>query len=227
MGFLDHSTNNIIVDAVLTDKGRQNLAASLFDVAYFCLGDDEIDYTIIQQFGRNVGKEKIEKNTPIFEAFTQSNLGQKYKLTSINNETLTHLPVITADTTNNLISFNRSNKTNSTSISLTIKNTQDDTQIPFQVGDDFVHVEIDRKFLSLSGVSAPFATSKNNISTYRINTTRDNRSQISGKINIDLRSISRKDFNKYSIPSGQYIRTFVRITGPKSGLQKIIEVRIS
>ena len=27
MGFLDHSTNNIIVDAVLTDKGRQNLAA--------------------------------------------------------------------------------------------------------------------------------------------------------------------------------------------------------
>ena len=26
MGFLDHSTNNIIVDAVLTDKGRQMLS---------------------------------------------------------------------------------------------------------------------------------------------------------------------------------------------------------
>ena len=26
MGFLDHSTNNIIVDAVLTDKGRASLA---------------------------------------------------------------------------------------------------------------------------------------------------------------------------------------------------------
>ena len=28
MGFLDHSTNNIIVDAVLTDIGRQKLAAN-------------------------------------------------------------------------------------------------------------------------------------------------------------------------------------------------------
>ena len=26
MGFLDHSTNNIIVDAVLTDVGREKLA---------------------------------------------------------------------------------------------------------------------------------------------------------------------------------------------------------
>ena len=72
MGFLDHSTNNIVVDAVLTDLGRQALARNdgSFSIYQFALGDDEIDYSIIQQFGRTVGKEKIEKNTPIMEALT-------------------------------------------------------------------------------------------------------------------------------------------------------------
>ena len=63
MGFLDHSTNNIIVDAVLTDIGRQQLAANdgSFRISQFALGDDEIDYGLIKKFGRNVGQEKIEK----------------------------------------------------------------------------------------------------------------------------------------------------------------------
>ena len=79
MGFLDHSTNNIIVDAVLTDLGRQALARNdgSFSIFQFALGDDEIDYTVIQKFGRTVGKEKIEKNTPIMEALTQGSLGLK------------------------------------------------------------------------------------------------------------------------------------------------------
>ena len=70
MGYLDHSTNNIIVDAVLTDIGREFLARNdgSFSIVKFALGDDEVDYTMIQKFGRTVGKEKIEKNTPVFEA---------------------------------------------------------------------------------------------------------------------------------------------------------------
>ena len=60
MGFLDHSTNNIIVDAVLTDTGREFLAANKgdFKIAFFSLSDDEVDYTIVEKFGRSVGKEK-------------------------------------------------------------------------------------------------------------------------------------------------------------------------
>ena len=53
MGFLDHSTNNIIIDAVLTDYGRRLLAENqgAFKIAFFSLGDDEIDYTTIKKFG--------------------------------------------------------------------------------------------------------------------------------------------------------------------------------
>ena len=60
MGFLDHSTNNIIVDAVLTDLGRQSLAKNdgSFQIFQFALGDDEVDYNIIQQFGRTVGRDR-------------------------------------------------------------------------------------------------------------------------------------------------------------------------
>jgi len=53
MGFLDHSTNNIIVDAVLTDRGRELLAGqnsniAKFSITKFSLSDDEVDYTIIK-----------------------------------------------------------------------------------------------------------------------------------------------------------------------------------
>ena len=79
MGFLDNSTNNIIVDAVLTDYGRQLLARNdgSFSIVKFALGDDEVDYLTIKKFGRTVGKEKIEKNTPVFEAQTNQNLALK------------------------------------------------------------------------------------------------------------------------------------------------------
>ena len=70
MGFLDHATNNIIVDAVLTDWGRQSLARNdgSFNITKFSFCDDEVDYNIIKKFGRTVGVEKVIKNTPVQEA---------------------------------------------------------------------------------------------------------------------------------------------------------------
>jgi len=71
MGFLDHTTNNIIVDAVLTDEGRAKLAsANGLKIIQYAFADTEVDYTLLAKYGEIVGKEKIEKNTPIFEANT-------------------------------------------------------------------------------------------------------------------------------------------------------------
>ena len=60
MGFLDNSTNNIIVDAVLTDYGRELLSRNdgSFSIVKFAFGDDEVDYTTIQKFGRNCWEGK-------------------------------------------------------------------------------------------------------------------------------------------------------------------------
>ena len=53
MGFLNHSTNNIIIDAVLTERGREVLSRNdgTFSIESFSFGDDEIDYGIIKKYG--------------------------------------------------------------------------------------------------------------------------------------------------------------------------------
>lgn len=90
MGFLNHSTNNIIIDAVLTEKGRELLSNNdnSFSISRFRLGDDEVDYSILKKYGLIIGKEKIEKNTPVFEAVTDEDLALKYPVrTFVANNT--------------------------------------------------------------------------------------------------------------------------------------------
>ena len=119
MGFLDHSTNNIIVDAVLTDVGREKLAAATTAenfVAAYAFADDEVDYTMIKKYGTIVGKEKIEKNTPVFEASTNAELGVKYFLATSANPVVAQPTIATTLTKNTL---NRTNLNTSLTISLT------------------------------------------------------------------------------------------------------------
>ena len=90
MGFLNHATNNIVIDAVLTEKGREYLSRNdnSFSISRFRLGDDEVDYSVLEKYGLIIGKEKIEKNTPIFEAITDENIALKYPIrTFIANNT--------------------------------------------------------------------------------------------------------------------------------------------
>ena len=63
MGFLDHSTNNIIVDAVLTDMGRKYLSRQdgSFSISQFALGDDEYDDEPSYRVGLNISEELAVK----------------------------------------------------------------------------------------------------------------------------------------------------------------------
>ena len=84
----------MFVDAVLTDIGRSYLARNdgSFSMVKFALGDDEVDYANIKKYGRTVGKERIEKLTPVLEALTNQSYAQKYKLISVSNPNLVRLP---------------------------------------------------------------------------------------------------------------------------------------
>ncbi|MAI58688.1 MAG: hypothetical protein CML56_06875 [Rhodobacteraceae bacterium] len=86
-GLLDHSTNTIILDAVLTTEGRAALARfnGTFQIRRFALGDDEIQYGLIRQFGRVIGKEYIEKLTPVMEANTRGRISCQSHLVSFSN----------------------------------------------------------------------------------------------------------------------------------------------
>jgi hypothetical protein len=116
MGFLDHTTNNIIIDAVLTERGRELLARNdgSFRIDAFAFGDDEVDYSNIVKYGLNIGKEKIEKNTPIFEAQTNENLALKYNNITLSNSNIRilYIPQLQVYDTANVV-LNLNNTSNS------------------------------------------------------------------------------------------------------------------
>jgi len=225
VGFLDHSTNNIIVDAVLTDKGRQLLARNdgSFQITRFSFGDDEVDYELIQQFGRTVGKEKIEKNTPVFEAQTNSDLGLKNRMISVANPYLTILPTLAATFTNGASTLIRGSSPTQADIQVTQAN-QNNTTIDVDLRDSSFLVQYDNRFLSVTGyennVSTP-STGQNYVSTVRVRQTATNSDGSNGSIatfRVAIRSFSDSYYSYYSTSSTSgVIRTFLTITGTASG----------
>lgn len=97
MGFLDNS-GDIILDAVLTDAGRQRLARGdgSFKIVQFALGDDEINYTLYNG-SHPSGSAYYDLDilqTPVLEAFTNNIASLNSKLLSIPRTDLLYLPVI-------------------------------------------------------------------------------------------------------------------------------------
>ena len=228
MGFLDHSTNNIVVDAVLTDKGRHALAKNdgSFSIYQFALGDDEVDYDIIRQFGRTVGKEKIEKNTPIMEALTVGSLGLKHPLVSISNEFLTHMPTLTLTAATNPITFDRKSNISIGTLNIEIA-SQIGTTIEYDLLDPEVLVEVNQIFLKIIG-EGPDLRYTDNIAVYRMPTNQSSTGdRITAKIPLGIKSFAQSTFNTHSVAGNTYIRTYVKIIGINSGLTKTIEVRLS
>jgi hypothetical protein len=241
MGFLDHSTNNIIVDAVLTDTGRQLLAANdgSFRISQFALGDDEVDYGIIKKFGRNVGQEKIEKNTPIMEALTRSNLGLKYRIVSVSNSYLTYFPVLEVTSggsayteSTGVLNFNNaSSENNDRTSSMTFTVTpKESTSIDDDLLDEEFFIEVNNIFLKILNDSPDIVNIDNTV-VYRVGTTTDSSTGNPQVIfSLALKGFSTNQFNTYSISAGtsaSYVKTFIKLTGATSGLTKIVEARIT
>ena len=96
MGYLNNTS--VVVDAILTDKGRQLLAQNdgSFQITQFSLADDEVDYTLYNPnhpSGSAFYGEAIE-NMPIIQAFPEANEIMKYKLITLPRGTA-KLPVVT------------------------------------------------------------------------------------------------------------------------------------
>jgi hypothetical protein len=97
MAFLDNS-GDIILDAVLTDAGRQRLARGdgSFNVTKFALGDEEINYrTFNGNHPSGSAYYDLEiLQTPILEAFTDNKSVMKSKLLTLARTDHLYLPVI-------------------------------------------------------------------------------------------------------------------------------------
>tara|TARA_B100000700_G_C15049900_1_gene859764 strand:- start:2796 stop:3803 length:1008 start_codon:yes stop_codon:yes gene_type:complete len=95
MAFLDNS-GDIILDAVLTETGRQRLSEGSFSINKFGLGDDEINYgtyNLSHPSGSAYYDLEIMQ-TPIFEATTATVANINYGLLNITRTDLEYLPTI-------------------------------------------------------------------------------------------------------------------------------------
>jgi len=94
MAYINNET--ITVDAVLTKKGRELLAAQGgLNITSYALADDEIDYSLYQP-NHPQGSAYYDlaiRNTPVFEAFTDETQVLKYKLVTLPSGQ-TSIPVI-------------------------------------------------------------------------------------------------------------------------------------
>lgn len=233
MGFLDHSTNNIILDAVLTDLGREALSRNdgSFSIFKFAFSDEEIDYSHIVNFGRTVGKEKIEKNTPILEATTLGSLGQKYRLRSFNNDNLTRLPTLSLLTSllNDILSLSRS-ATSQTPASSTVQVQQKIVSAGVMDPDlsDFSYrITVDNLFLQLAG-RVPDSVDDNNIAVYTVEADPEISSQNTTTVSLGViaRSVSDDLFQTYQNASS-IVERIITISGINSGAFISFRVQIS
>jgi len=84
MAFIKTS-DSIIIDATLTEKGRKLMARGKFDVSKFAFGDDEIDYELYD-FNRAGAPDYYPAllNTQMFEAYSDRTKNIQYGLNSFD-----------------------------------------------------------------------------------------------------------------------------------------------
>jgi hypothetical protein len=234
VGFLNNSTNNVILDAVLTDTGRQFLSSGRgnFSIVKFALGDDEVDYSIIQKYGRTVGKEKIEKNTPIFEALTNASLAQKFRCVSISNPNLIRMPSLSlagegVDSTNNVLSIgNTTVKRRTITVSQDIQN---ENSIDVELRDQSFVVEVGNQFLQIDGI-APDNIDGQQRATYIV--TKDaGETAVGGSrvtFTLSTKAITEAQFQVYGATfNKQTIVTYIKVFGINSGSVLQFQVNIA
>ena len=102
MSFLDNS-GDIILDAVLTDTGRRQLARGdgSFRIVKFAFGDDEVNYELYATGAAGANRDLDILQSPVFEAFTNNTSTMKSKLLTIANNNLLYLPVLKINQNNN------------------------------------------------------------------------------------------------------------------------------
>ena len=246
MGFLNHATNNVIIDAVLTERGRELLSRNdgSFRIKSFSFGDDEVDYNLVKNYGREIGKEKIEKNTPIFEANPNENIAIKHPLISFPNPltTITQIPGFErSDSGPATISLVFGDEAANSTGTFAIKSSLTEADLTDTVNpaivDNEIFIKVHDSLISITtgnGLSL-IDTDVNNIATYKKSTTilvppnNDFGNQVSTDITFNIDGvITNSSFTNFSsVGDSNTINTSIQIIGASSGARLIVPVSIT
>jgi hypothetical protein len=232
MGFLDHSTNNIIIDAVLTDYGRRLLAEGSGDfvISSFSLADDEVDYGLITKYGRPVGKEKIAKNTPIFEAQTKGSSAIKHRMITLPNPAVTRIPTIAfqnpTQESSGIVSVNRI-QGNFQPLEISLKQSVTAGSLnPDGLTDTLFTVFVNSRFLEVQ-LGTPLSEEPvTRVSAFSIES---NAAAAGFSFTLQAKNITNETFTQYGITQGAatVITTPVTVVGNQTGIRKDFKITLS
>jgi hypothetical protein len=222
----------IVVDAVLTDLGRQKIAKNdrSFNIVAFCLADDEIDYT---NWNPNTGSAFIDSqilSTPVFEASVNEKLSINFPLMTITNPNLKYIPTLEADATS--ISIGEEKGLSAGAAVRFYQNTNQNARVvPVEIQDATFKIEMPNDLLNVEN-EIPVDVTPYGTAIYIL--TRDaaliqssQGSQITFKVR--PQSLNNQIWGNFGIgvTGSRTITTKVKATGLNSGLSKYITITIN
>lgn len=210
------SNQSVVIDAILTDKGRELLARNdgSFRITQFSVSDDEIDYTLYNPnhpSGSAFYGEAIE-NTPIIQAFPNNTEIMKYKLITLPRGTA-KLPVINVGY--QIITLRQGGSLSITPQTLNYlgaTSTFEQSGYTATIGD----VRTMSTFNG-TGINTPEATSLNSTTTIGTNVSK---TVIGTSINLTATTVNTLFGNNTTI------YTSLTIVGRDSGAREVIPVQI-
>jgi hypothetical protein len=234
MGFLnsDFPTSTVIIDAVLTDLGRQFISRGdgSFAITRWTASDDEIDYNLWNP--ANPGAEDAAiLVSPVFEGFINESFALKYPAMSCDIPNLKYLPKIVTEPTT-VTKYYRDAIKNSFVVTVSQKMiTNDVASIPSQIWDPSFIVQVDDDLLICDKVDLV------NISAYNIGSyiAPTNSTQITNvnSCNVYFRSreVTSEQWSSYAnsgtVAPNRQITTLAKFTGTTSGLHTTIAITLT
>lgn len=228
MGLLDNS-GDILVDAVLTDVGREFLARNdgSFEVVRFSFGDDEIDYTLFNPSAGTLEQDNNVLNTPVFEANVNEKIALKNQLLSISNPDLRFLPTLSPSVT----ALNLGER-NDAQIGKTVEfnqGTQSGRTVPSEIVDGSFLIQVDNDLLFVEKQTpiniTPFGTSQYVIPRTAIGSNQG--AIVSFNVAIQALSNDLWDVRGSGTIGSRTITTKIRCQGALSGLTAEVTVTLT
>jgi len=231
MGFLPND-GDIVVDAVLTDIGRQKLARNdgSFRVVAYTFADDEIDYSLFNPSTGSVFVDEQILNMPIFEANVNERLSVNYPLITITNPNLRYLPILTSDSPSVTIGEERGQ-----SAGMTIRFFQNTNQnarvVPVEIQDSGFQIEVANELLYIENETAtdvtPYGTAIYVLARDAQLIQSSQGSQVTFKIRPQSLTNTLWGMLGVGVAPKRSIMTKIKCTGINSGLSYTVSVLIN
>lgn len=241
MGILSRGTNDVIVvDAILTDLGRQRLAASAsstvdFDIVQFSASDDDIDYSVFDDVdGTSVTFEdvvaRIIRRNVVFEPSTTQSTQARNKLIRVP---LNQVAAISKMPTLTVSGGNSVSMTAGNTVTVTLSQTFSDGVVQPSLVDDSFFVQFNSNLIRLTSSDGQSSSADITTDAFRVSTTRFLATTINPQQGSNLIFTINTVFTSFAAIAAQFgvtgtsMSTAITVIGKNTGISSTISLTIN